>query len=190
MRKLLVSASLALALVLGACTSTTVTTGFYTVSGTSGKQLDREVRRKGPLKGHAFAATEIRMTPDVEEEVLPGGCRIKRAKIKVAAHITLPKWNDRASADKDLRRGWDNLAAYAKWHEDQHVKIAETWAREMERALLGMPAEPTCSALARKAGTLVKGLAKRHNAAQLAFDAAETKRIRKIIREAERQAKS
>ena len=127
--------SLLTALVLVGCSQTTVTTGYYDIKGTTAKTLDREIRTKGPLKGHALASAAIKFEPtSIIERETSAGCDISSAKIKVIANITLPRWRNRSGADAKLKRGFDALARYAKAHEKMHVKIANAHARMLEKA--------------------------------------------------------
>ena len=84
---------------LAACTTSTVTTGYYDIKGKDERSLDRSVRKFGPQRGHAFASTELRLVPlDIRPSTDVRGCRVGTAKIKVMANITLPRWSDRSGA--------------------------------------------------------------------------------------------
>ncbi len=173
---------------LSACTTSTVTTGYYDIKGKDEKSLDRSVRKFGPQNGHAFASTELKLVP---LQILPStdvrGCRVGTAKIKVVANITLPRWSDRSGASSDLRRGFDNYAAYAKVHEQQHVKIGEAAAGALESALLSIAPQKNCDVTLTKAKSTIRSVLARHHKAQLAFDAIEKRRINALIRAAQRK---
>ena len=173
---------------LAACTTSTVTTGFYDIKGKDEKSLDRSVRKFGPQNGHAFASTELKLVPlDIRPSTDARGCRVGTAKIKVVANITLPRWQDRSGASSDLRRGFDNYAAYAKVHEQQHVKIGEAAAIALEASLKAIPPQKNCDVTLRKAKAAIRGVLARHHKAQLAFDAIEKRRINGLIRAAQRK---
>ena len=173
---------------LAACTTSTVTTGFYDIKGKDEKSLDRSVRKFGPQNGHAFASTELKLVPlDIRPSTDARGCRVGTAKIKVVANITLPRWSDRTGAASDLRRGFNNYAAYAKAHEQQHVRIGEAAAGALEAALLASPPQKNCDVTLKKAKSTTLRVLARHHKAQLAFDAAEKRRINALIRAAQRK---
>jgi predicted secreted Zn-dependent protease len=175
-------------LCLSACTTSTVTTGFYDIKGKDEKSLDRSVRMVGPQNGHAFASTELRLVPlDIRPAADSRGCRVGTAKIKVVAKILLPRWQDRSGASGDLKRGFDNYAAYAKVHEQQHVKIGEVAADALETALLAIPPQKNCDVTLKKAKSTIRGILARHHKAQLTFDAIEKRRINALIRAAKRK---
>lgn len=178
-----------LAAVVTACTSTasTVTTQYYLVSGTTSEAIDRDLRRKGPMRGHALAVAAIRFRPvTVQQEMTDEGCTFTEASFRVVANITLPRWKERATTrDRELRSAWDNLAAYARAHEDTHVKIAEHFAEELGKTITDLRPRKTCEALDKAAKRVVERLGREHDAAQLAFDAAEQRRLERLLTQAE-----
>lgn len=177
--------SVIVATALVGCSQTSVTTGFYDIQGSTAKTLDKEIRKKGPLKGHALASAAIQFNPtSIIERETSAGCDIKSAKIKVIANITLPRWRNRAGADPKLKRAFDGLARYAKAHEKVHVKIANAYARSMEKALVAIKPQKSCRALEKRADRVIKAELAKHHKAQLAFDAAEQKFLRRIAKNA------
>lgn len=186
------TACLSLAILLGACVSTasTVSTEFYDVRGGTSEQIDVELRRNGPMNGHALASAAIKFEPvSIFPQMSDNGCTFRTAKFRVDANITLPRWINRsASKDRDLRRAWDGLARYAKLHEKTHVKIAENYAKLLGKALLEMPAADSCEKLDRQSVKVVTRILKDHDKAQKAFDDAEQKRLAVLFEEAERQS--
>lgn len=176
---------IAVALAMAACTSTQsrVTTTYYTIRGNSGADLDREIAAKGPLKGHALASAAIKFVPvAVSYDESEDGCRFREAKFRIEADITLPRWQDRRrSADPDLRVAWESLAAYARLHEEQHIAIAEQYAKKIGADLMAIPARKDCDALDAAAQRVLKRNRRDHNRAQLAFDAREQKRLSALL---------
>jgi predicted secreted Zn-dependent protease len=178
-----------LAAVAGCTTTPAVTTGFYDIKASTASQIDREIRLKGPADGHAIAAAEIRFVPvALSKAVDARGCRVGAAQIRVNARIILPRWQDRAGSTPELKKAFDNLAAYAKVHERVHVEIANLAARLMEKQLLSVPPQKSCDALERKVERIIRDVRARHDRAQRAFDAAERKRLAKLVRDAEKRA--
>lgn len=175
----------AVAMIVSGCTSTSVSTGYYEVSGKTGKELDRSIASNAPMRGHAFAATQLTIRP---VSVLTGenasGCRVTTAKFRVDAKITMPRWTNRKGASKNLRDGFDIFADYARLHEQIHVKIGEKAANEMERALLALPPQKTCAQLEQRVKQVINDIQREHHKAQLAFDAAEEKRISRLLAKA------
>jgi predicted secreted Zn-dependent protease len=174
-------------LFLCACTTSTVTTSYYDIKGNTEKSLDRSIRLNSPQNGHAFAAAEIRFVPvSIIPAIDARGCRIGTAQIKLVANLILPRWSDRKGAAGELKRGFDNYAAYAKWHEKQHVRIGEVAAKALENELKAIPPQKSCDITERRSKTVIGQVLARHNRVQLAFDASEKRRINKLLREASR----
>ncbi len=173
---------------LSACASTSVSTGYYEVSGSTGKALDRSIALNGPMSGDAFAATQLTIVP---VSVIPvetdKGCKVRSAKFKLNAKITMPRWTNRKGASADLQNGFDMFADYARLHEDIHVKIGEAAVQEMETAVLEIPPQKTCDVLEAKVTAVLTRVQARHHKAQLAFDAAEQKRINALLKSAARK---
>lgn len=173
------------ALGLSACVSTSsqVSTSYYLVSGTTAEQIDSDIRRKGPLNGHALAVAAIRFEPvSVLQNVTTDSCKFAEAKFRVNAAITLPRWADKAqSSDRNLKRAWGNLSRYARDHEQVHVRIAERFAQQLGRDIEALPPQSNCEKLDRLAERVVKRIAGEHDRAQKAFDASEQRRLRALL---------
>ncbi len=178
-------AALGLLAVLTACTSTSVSTGYYDVSGSTGKALDRSIARNGPMSGDAFAATQLTIIPvSIIPQETAEGCKVRTAKFKLNAKITMPRWTNRKGASADLQDGFDMFSDYAKLHEDIHVKIGEAAVQEMENEVLKIPPQKNCDVLETRVKSVLTRIQARHHKAQLAFDAAEDKRIKALLNDA------
>lgn len=180
---------IAAAIVIAGCTSTasTVRTDYYLVSGTTSEAIDQDLRRKGPMGGHALAVAAIRFAPvSVLQQQTETGCAFTEALFKVEANITLPRWRERSSSrDRALNSAWDALSSYARAHEQQHVRIAERYAERLGETIMALPAQPDCDRLDRSAARVVERIGRQHDRAQLAFDAAERERLERLLRQAE-----
>jgi len=157
-----------------------VSVDYYKISGNSTEDLDKQIKSKGPKVGgnrHAIAVARIRMNPDVRFKFYGRKCFIETAKIGVDARVTLPEWTGRATASKKLGKVWDNIDRYARAHEAVHVSIAFNFAKEMENALLALPARQKCDQLETDSKQLIEEHLVRHDQAQRKFDADEQKRI-------------
>ncbi|MEO0497280.1 MAG: DUF922 domain-containing protein [Pseudomonadota bacterium] len=174
------------ALLLTACTTSQVSTGYYDLEGSTGDELDRQIRLKGPAQGHALASAAIRFKPvDISFREDDNGCRVSQARLQVIANITLPRWQNRLGSEPGLRAAFNNLQRYARAHERTHVRIAELSARDMERSLKALSPSRTCKALDKRVERTVKAKLREHDRAQKAFDAAEAKRLAAIFNAAE-----
>jgi predicted secreted Zn-dependent protease len=169
-------------LLAAGCTTSRITTTYYNISGVTGADLDREIARKGPLKGHALASTAIKFVPvAIRYDESGGKCRYSSARFRIEANVTLPRWRQHSSSDPELRSAWKYLANYAREHEDVHIAIAEKYAAKIADELEAIPAKKSCDSLDAAAEVVLKRNRHEHNREQLAFDAAEQKRLGKIF---------
>lgn len=179
---------LPVSLALAACQTVPkaqVNVGYYQVTGTTEKTIERQLSLRGPHipgKGRALAAAKISIEQRVQVAEAPGWCRVAGAKINIRADVTLPKWKERNSASPELRRKWDIFAAYAKAHEDVHIRIAEQYAAELERRLEAIPVQSDCKTVSKIVSAVSKDVVDRMNEVQDQFDRDEQSRLRAIAR--------
>ena len=179
-------------LFLAACTAvgerTVVSVGYYTVSGDTFGQLDKEIKLHGPNVtgvGKALASTDLRMVPDIRYERKDGKCRVSLARINVKARVTLPRHSNESKLKKDLARAWNNLEEYARVHEAVHLAIADRYALIMEEAISSLKPQPTCKLMRQDVQVAFSKLFEEHHAEQLQFDKDEKARIRKLTAQAQ-----
>ena len=159
---------------------TLVTLDYYQVGGTTLKQIDQEIKDKGPRingSNHAVAIANIKMTPDVSFIPTLKGCTVRRARIKVQATVILPRWENRRNANKKLGQTWDNLDRYTRLHEATHVAIADKHARRLEKNLEAIRVHRSCEVAGKLAKKVIAKAMKKHEREQSAFDRSEKKRF-------------
>lgn len=174
-------------LVLASCqtTGSKVSVDYYQIDGASTADLDKEIRRKGPMLGggrHAVAVARIKMVPRVKFGRSLAGCSVKTAEVDVDAQVTLPAFKGRARASAKLGRAWDNIDRYTRLHEAVHVAIAFQYAKQIKQQLLAMAPVSDCAKARKKAWEVVNRNLKAHDKAQKKFDADEQERIAKLSR--------
>lgn len=175
---------------VSACTAfgerTLVSVGYYTVSGDTFSELDQEIKLHGPNVlgvGDALASTDLKMVPDIRYARSFGGCEISKARIRVNARVTLPRHSNEKNLKADLANAWTNLSEYARIHEAVHLVIADRYALKIEDAVNALDARDNCETLRADVESEFSRLFDEHHKEQLAFDASEKQRIRKIIAE-------
>ena len=155
----LIAAAIA-AITVAACSPvgerTSLSVGYYSLSGRSFSELDRQINIHGPRVGgygKALAATSVRMVPEFRFAEANGQCRVESAHVKVQAHVTLPRLANGANLRSELSKAWTDLEEYARQHEAVHVSIADRHALNAERVLAGLPPERDCQAMRASAQT-------------------------------------
>ena len=190
--RILPAALIAAVLAAGPASAATLskTYAYFSVHGKTAEQLENEMAKRGPrvggsLLGHPGAA-ELRFSGKIDYAEADGSCRVKSARFHVRAKISLPRWSDRQRGDRDLVFVWDTLARDIKRHEEQHVIIAKRHARQIEQAILALPAARDCKTLEAKAGKITDRILDEHDRAQARFDRAEAanyeSRLQRLLR--------
>ncbi|MDJ0612759.1 MAG: DUF922 domain-containing protein [Rhizobiaceae bacterium] len=198
MNQVLKKTSIVLALgFLSACTAfgerTLVSVGYYTVSGDTFSELDQEIKLHGPNVlgvGDALASTDLKMVPDIRYSRTSNGCEITNARIRVNARVTLPRHSNERRLKAELANAWTNLSEYARVHEAVHLVIADRYALKIEDAVKELDNRESCDQLRADVESEFSRLFEEHHKEQLAFDASEKIRIRKLLAENRRERAS
>ena len=156
-------------------------TSFFLIRGSTFDQLDRPIGMKGPhlgSSGRRAGITNVAFEDDATFKEIPGGCRIDRAGVKLKLHTTLPQWSSPHEATSQTKALWKKHRDKVAAHEAEHSRIAKHWLKRIEARIRSLPAEADCASMERRVASEMRSLRKQHDADQLAFDAAESRRIR------------
>lgn len=152
---------------------------YFTISGTTADELDRDLVRRGPKTTSSGlrhpGATQIKFGGAVTYVEKNGRCSVGSAKVTLKTHIILPQWKNRKRAQKDLSLIWDTLAGDIKRHEERHAEIARNHARDMEQTFLSLSPQRTCAAMQAAVAKASKNAVADHDRDQLRFDRIEAK---------------
>ena len=183
---------LLLALSAMGCTSAVsnkVSVDYYSISGNSTAELDKQIKAKGPIVNggrHAVAVARIRMIPDIQFGGITSGssevCKVTKAKVNVNARVTLPRWTGRRGASSQLGKAWDKIDKYTRLHEAAHVSIAFKYAQRMENELAKLSDPLPCPIVRAKAKLIVDEYLSAHDKEQREFDASEQMRFAEFAR--------
>ncbi len=174
-------------LLAGGCRAASVSTRYYDISGNSADQLANEVVAKGPRPENKWsvASTDIRFVRSVARLDRQGSsCRFKDVRYHVEIKFTAPRWvNKSDNDDAVLRSKWKRFSDHLKSHRSTRVKIAENFARQLERGFLSIPRQPSCTALVLRAKKLGERILMRHDKAQDSFTRKEGKWLARFVKE-------
>ena len=180
--------------ILAACTSigerTTVSVGYYTVSGETFSEVDREIELHGPNVtgvGKALASTDLRMLPQINYGVTSSGCEVSSARINVRARVTLPRHSNVSKLKAELATAWNSLEEYARVHEAVHLAIADRYALLMEKEIKELAPEENCVSMRESVQAVFSKLFELHHEEQLQFDEDEKNRIRRLVAQSRAQ---
>ncbi|MBO6717453.1 MAG: DUF922 domain-containing protein [Rhizobiaceae bacterium] len=162
-------------------TGTNVRYAYYPVSGRNHAEIVRSVRRFAPRNGYAYGMGFIDFHPDYDVTSRRGECRITRADTGLSIHLKLPEWRGPDDAPASAVRLGRRFERSIRDHEMQHVRIAERYARQMSRSLMGIKGQENCWALRREARDVIASVKRAHLAAQKAFDRRTLRQIRRLL---------
>jgi predicted secreted Zn-dependent protease len=171
---------------------------YFSIGGSTLTELERDLNRRGPMvrstgQRHP-GATRMNFRTNVSYAEQNGRCWIAKAQVTLTAKVILPRWRPPRRADSDTRLVWDALSSDIKRHEDQHVRIARDYARQLERKLERIGRQRNCALATRKAKAVTDKVLSDHDRAQARFDMAEgagfEKRLLRLMRQRARTAQS
>ena len=122
----------------------------YQVKGTTTADLLGEIRAKGPDGWWGTAHTRI--TYLLTTRQTRDGCAVDTVRALANSHVRLPLWVNRYEAPVATQTYFDRAFRSLDYHERGHVQISLNGARELERSILSIPAQPTCEQLRAEAG--------------------------------------
>jgi len=150
---------------------------YFSVGGTTLDEIEAQLSKNGPhVKSTGSrhpGATRMAFTTRLGFAEQPRACRIVSAVVTVKAHVILPRWTRPRKADAGVRLLWDTLSADIKRHEESHIVIARSHARELEQALLAIGRQKDCQAAKTRAKAISDKILAKHDRAQLEFDRIE-----------------
>ena len=153
------------------------TYSYFTISGLTGADLERELSKYGPMLNETGVrhpgATKIKLGGSVDYRSSDGKCRVIDATVTLETHLTLPRWKDRNRADRETVMIWDTLSSDIKRHEERHAEIARQHARKLEKALEALYPERNCQLMEARVEATSKSIIDKHAADQERFDRVE-----------------
>ncbi|WP_394689104.1 DUF922 domain-containing Zn-dependent protease [Hoeflea sp.] len=163
---------------------------YYSVSGQTSTELERELWRSGPELAETGTrhpgATRIKISRTISFEETPGRCRVKDVTVKLETNLTLPRWTDQAKADRKAKLVWLTLSSDIKRHEERHAEIARQWSRKLEKTLKALRPMPDCQRMQAEVEAVSKTILEKHSADHDRFDRVEAasfeRRIKRILR--------
>lgn len=161
-------------------------TKYYTVTGSTGRQLFKSITRRGPRKGHAIATTRsLVQVKNMKFAKRGSRCVVSSADVIVNLTYTLPRWKGSRRASPKLRRNWEGFSRLVKKHEDTHGRITREYARRLHKKVLGFTGRVSrgCADFGKRSQRALKLLQKGHRARHVRFDRREGRarsRVRRL----------
>lgn len=160
---------------------TEVSVVTYPVRGKTFDALRTSWMSNGPRVGDdpsgAFAAMQPAFTSNFMPVQKGGRCVFDpRGEVFLGAEVTLPEWKEQARAPGEVQLHWDIYASYAVYHENEHIRIAQKYARRLKSYMKNASA-PDCATLTSRMLRDTQVILDAHSAEQLMYDATDPPRF-------------
>ncbi|WP_339757596.1 DUF922 domain-containing protein [uncultured Hoeflea sp.] len=174
---------LCLAVIMAGCTTGKPgrTDRYYSVYGETISGFAVSVRARAPRSGRAYGLVEITFHPDYTLEAEDKECRVKVRDVGLELVVTLPKWRDAKAVSGPVRHHWRRFERTIRQHEMTHIRIAETYAVKMHKAIAAQRAGRSCNDLARRIKRRINQIKIQHLRAHRRFDLREQKRLKRLL---------
>lgn len=171
-------------------------TSYYSVKGSTGKEIDKSIARNGPkgnLGVHAIATTQARYDLGKPKFGVRGRkCVIEDIRVTVKIKYTIPRWKAPRGASQEVRKNWNEFSKLVIKHENKHGAIAEKGARDLEKEIKRLTGNVSreCRDFGRFASLKFARLARQISRKHRAFDRRESFALSKVRRVQKRLLKS
>jgi len=137
------------------------TFAHYAIHGTTDRELVSAMRSLGPANavgkrypGHA----EWNVSWTYRWQSQGNRCSLNSPSVQLTGTITLPRWEDRGSADPALQQRWDRFLAALTVHEQGHFQNGVAAADELRRQLATLKSNKGCASLAAEVEALGRAI--------------------------------
>lgn len=172
-----------LAVIMAGCTTGKPgrTDRYYSVYAETVSGFAVSVRARAPRGGRAYGLVEITFHPDYTLEAGDKECRVIVRDVGLELVVTLPKWRDAKAVSGPVRQHWRRFERTIRQHEMSHIRIAETYAVKMRKAIAAQRASRNCNGLAQKIKRRINQIKAQHLRAHRRFDLREQKRLKRLL---------
>ena len=157
--------------------TSTTSTRYYNVSGTSRASLARKMR-SNPFRGDrggAVANIRPKYSLSVKTQKSGSTCRVSAVNLKVRFVLTLPRAKESAMAS-GTRSAWRSFVSFARRHEQRHRSIYLQCSRNFAAKAKRLKGS-SCGALKSQARRLLSTENRACDRRHRAFDRAERGRL-------------
>lgn len=124
---------------------------WFVVRGVTRQEIRDTMQQTAPYsevhKARVWGQCAWRISWSFQHERDATSCRVHRMRLEVSAVMRLPRWQDEALAEPDLRARWSDFNRRLRQHEDGHKKNGIAAAEDLARRLRGLREFATCEAL-------------------------------------------
>lgn len=143
-------------------------TEYYSIYGNTHSVLVAEIDQKGPngFTGYTYAEFAYQYRTSSSST----GCRVSSLQVDVDITYTMPRWEDRDSANAELRASWDASYAALERHEKQHGAISKQTHNEIIREVRRIGARNSCGEIGGLVASAFNSALASHSEQQRNYD--------------------
>lgn len=104
--------------------------------------------RKGPQGFSGYTTNNYRY--EYRTKMINGRCRVSHIRLDVDILYTMPRWENKASADPDLQNRWDSWYRALDRHERNHGAYAEKGYDDILKGWQGIGTSNNCQDIRNK----------------------------------------
>jgi len=154
-------------------------TVYYTVPGSTPKEMLAYMRRNGPHgnSGRPPSTSSAHITQTMRLSPTSSGCRINKRKLTVKMTLHLPRLAAGQKLSAAVRSTWNNFTAYAKQHENHHKSLYIACARRIDQRVRAVSNKQSCQAIRTRIKAIFAEENRLCERSNQAFDRLETERV-------------
>ena len=95
--------------------------------------------------------------------------------------VTLPKWRDAKALSGPVRDHWRRFERTIRQHEMTHIRIAQTYAARIHKAIAAQRTGRSCNDLAQRIKSRINQIKIQHLRAHRRFDLREQARLKRLL---------
>jgi predicted secreted Zn-dependent protease len=126
-----------------------LTTNYYTVRGTTGREIRASINRGKPRPAgeERDAETRWNIRWRFTTTASSGSCRLHTFSTQTTIAITLPRWIVETNASPWVMTNWTRYIKALELHEAGHANFARAAAGEIRKKVQALPPQPNCDAV-------------------------------------------
>ncbi len=161
-------------------------TRYYRITGKSAPEFAASMARKGPYsrshRRRAWATATRDMTYQLFHRKNKKSCKIKAVKVKLKVLYEMPKLASTRGVSRRQRSKWSKMFGLLNKHERTHGLYYKQFAKKVYATLRKLKSARTCSALEKRAASIVEKLAKADKKRNVKFDKRDRRNYRTMER--------
>jgi len=154
----------------GAGNYTRWVTNYYTVTGSTLREIQKSIRRNRPAHVDREAVTQWNVRSRFSAAKWQGEYRCGGFTTTTTIRITLPRWTPPEGVDAAVREAWQRYITALEAHELGHAQFALSMAAELHRRVRAMGTDPDPRGLTTRVEALIRQTTEEFKQREREFD--------------------